>query len=280
MKSERNKGRIYIMLTALGWGLAGVCVKSISWNALSLMAARSLISLLMLAAINKSLRMKLSKPNILAGFAGCITGILYIVAIKLTTAGTAIVLQYIAPILVLVYSVLFKGRKASSAEILIIAAVFGGCVLSFADNLDPTRMLGNFVAILSGVTYAGQIVLTGNSDCDSSDALMIGNVMGVIFAAPFMLFDSGLVFSTQNIIWVIILGVFQYGFANYFFSKGVHLVDAVECSVILMIEPVFNPIPVAIFCGEMMGPLAIIGAVIVITGVLVYTLLPKHEGNH
>ena len=73
----------------------------------------------------------------------------------------------------------------------------------------------------------------------------------------------------------LILAIFQYGLANILFSIGIKRTDPVEASLLLSIEPVFNPIPVAIFCGEMMTPLAIAGSVIVIAAVTLHGLLPQ-----
>lgn len=275
--SDRTQGRLLMVITALLWGLAGVCVKSITWNAMSLMAARSLISLVMIFGAKRTYKVHWSKKNVLAAVFMAATGILYIQAIKLTTAGTAIVLQYIAPILVFLFSVLFKGRKARWTEILITLAVFGGCVLSFADSLDPTRLVGNFLGVLSGFTFAGQIIVMNEQGSDSNDCLLIGNLISFIVCTPFVFFDSGLSFDSKNIFWVLVLGVFQYGLANILFGKGIQKIDQVEASLILTIEPVFNPIPVAIICGEKMGALAIIGSVIVIVFVTLYGLLPSQR---
>ena len=71
------------------------------------------------------------------------------------------------------------------------------------------------------------------------------------------------------------IGIFQYGLANITFSKGIQLIDSVEASLLLTIEPVFNPIPVAIICGEHMGVLAIAGSAVVIISVALYSLLPR-----
>ena len=264
-----------MVITALLWGLAGVCVKSISWNSMSLMCTRSLISLLMVLAARRSLKVSFTKTNLLAAVMMLAEGILYMEAIKLTTAGTAIVLQYIAPILVFLYSVIFQKRKARLSEALITLAVFAGCVLSFADNLDPTKILGNLLGILSGITFAGQIIVMNAPDSDSESCMIIGNGLSFLVCLPFMFFDSALSFDKKNILWVLILGVFQYGLANVLFSKGIKLVDKIEGSLILTIEPIFNPIPVAIFCGEKMGPLAIVGSAVVIVFVTAYGLLPE-----
>lgn len=276
-KKEHNLGRLFIVLTALLWGLAGVCVKSITWSSFSLMAVRSVISLLMLSAVKKSFKAKLSKTNILGAVAMSATGILYVEAIKLTTAGTAIVLQYIAPILVFLYAVIFQKRKAKLSEAVITLAVFGGCVLSFADSLDPTRIVGNILGLLSGITFAAQIIIMNNENSDSDDCLYLSNIISFAICFPFMFFDKNLSFDLKNIVWVLILGIFQYGLANILFSRGIKRVDKIEGSLLLTIEPIFNPIPVAVFCGEKMGKLAICGFAVVVFFVTLYGLLPVLE---
>lgn len=276
-KKEHNLGRLFIVLTALLWGLAGVCVKSITWSSFSLMAVRSVISLLMLSAVKKSFKAKLSKANILGAVAMSATGILYVEAIKLTTAGTAIVLQYIAPILVFLYAVIFQKKKAKLSEAVITLAVFGGCVLSFADSLDPTRIVGNILGLLSGITFAAQIIIMNDENSDSDDCLYLSNIISFAICFPLMFFDKNLSFDLKNIVWVLILGIFQYGLANILFSRGIKRVDKIEGSLLLTIEPIFNPIPVAVFCGEKMGKLAIAGFAVVVFFVTLYGLLPVLE---
>ena len=277
MEKKQSSGRLCIILAALFWGLAGVCVKSISWGTMPQIASRSLLSLIVIGVCMKKTKLKWSKVNILGAVAMSLTGILYVQAIKLTTAGTAIVLQYIAPILVFLYEVIFRHRKAKLMEILITVGVFGGIILSFADSLDPTRIVGNILGLLSGFTFAAQIVIMNDDKADSSDSLMISCLLSFVVTLPFALFDKSLVFDTKNILWILILGIFQYGMANVLFGIGIKRVEALESSLLLTLEPIFNPIPVAIFCGEMMGTKAIIGSVIVIVFITLHSLLPKLE---
>ena len=273
VKNEKAAGRILILCTALLWGLTGVCVKSISWSAMSIVAVRCFISLIMLLIVKRSVRIRFTKTNLLAALMMSVTGILYVLAVKLTTAGTAIVLQYIAPILVFLYSVFFRKKKPWFMEVILTAAVFAGCVLSFADSLDFTRLLGNILAVASSVTYAAQIILMNRSECDTQDCTLISNGISFLVCLPFLFTDT-LVFDFKNIFWLLILAVFQYGIPNILFSIGIKKIDSVEASLLLCIEPVFNPIPVAIFCGEHMGTTAIIGSAVVIISVALYGLLP------
>ena len=276
--SSKALGRFLIILTGLLWGLAGLCVKSTKWGSMPIIGVRSVISFFMLAAFKKSFKMKFNKANVWAAIMMSVTGILYITAITLTTAGTAIVLQYLAPILVLLYAIVIKKRKAKSIEIILTIVVFVGVALSFLDTLDFTHILGNIIALLSGFAFAAQIILMSDEKCDSVDCSMISNIFSFIIAIPFIILMPSLItFDLKSIIWVLILSVFQYGLANIIFAVGVKKIDDVETSLFLCIEPIFNPIPVAIFCGEMMGPLAIAGMIVVIAAMIVYALIPWFE---
>lgn len=287
---KTSAGRIIMVITAICWGLAGVCVKQISWGPMPQVCARSLIALFMLVIAKYTLRtenqetagrsLQINKINISGALMTSATGILYVMSIKKTTAGTAIVLQYVAPILVFLFAVLFQKRKAKIAEIIITAVVFAGVFLSFFDQLDPTHVLGNVLGLLSGFTFAAQIIIQSDKKANSGDSLIISCFLSFLITLPFTIADisAGKVdFSAQNIIWILILGVFQYGLANVLFSVGIRKIDKVEASLILTIEPIFNPIPVWIIYGEKMGTLAIIGAVIVIAGVTLYGLIPTIE---
>lgn len=53
-KKENRTGRLLMAATAILWGLAGVCVKSITWSSFSLMTVRSLISLLKLMRVERN----------------------------------------------------------------------------------------------------------------------------------------------------------------------------------------------------------------------------------
>ncbi len=279
-KKQQTKGRLFIIGTALLWGLAGVCVKSIPWNSISIMASRCGIGIIMFAILRKNFKIHFNKYTLFGAVMMSITGILYMMSIKLTTAATAIVLQYTAPIFVFLFSVIFQKRKAKLSETLIVLTVFGGCLLSFIDELDPTKLLGNILGLLSGVSFAAQIIGFSDKRADSNDGMYLSNIISFVFCLPFMFFDKNMAFSSEIIFWVLVLGVFQYGLANIFYAKGCQVINKIETSLLLTIEPVFNPIPVLIVTGEKPGPLALIGFIVVIAGVTLYGILPIIEKKH
>ena len=69
------------------------------------------------------------------------------------------------------------------------------------------------------------------------------------------------------------LGIFQVGLAYICLCIGLKTTPPVTASLVSGIEPVLNPILVAVFYGEKMGRFALVGAAIVIGGVVTYNVL-------
>ena len=69
---------------------------------------------------------------------------------------------------------------------------------------------------------------------------------------------------------IIILGVVQVGLAYILLSVGIRRTNAVTASLICGLEPIMNPVWVALFYGEKMSRLAVIGGVIVVGAIIWY----------
>jgi drug/metabolite transporter (DMT)-like permease len=63
-----------------------------------------------------------------------------------------------------------------------------------------------------------------------------------------------------------IMGVVQLGLPYFFFSKGVETVSLQEAALIALIEPVLNPLWVAIVVGEVPSVATLIGGGMIVLG--------------
>ena len=77
---------------------------------------------------------------------------------------------------------------------------------------------------------------------------------------------------------IVALGVLQLGLAYLFLSKGLDVVSPVTASLTSTIEPLLNPILVAIVVGEPIGPISIFGAVLVIGAATAYNVYAARSG--
>lgn len=270
-----------ILSSALLWSTAGILIKLIPWSGFSIASVRGLICALVLLALRR-LRCKtgvyvpvrFTKHNIAAGLALFSTGILFMVSNKLTTAANAIVLQYIAPILILIYTSVVQKRKPTFLEITLTAVVFIGCVLAFADKLGGSGTLGDILAIISGFTFAALIVINRMEKTQPEDGQIIGCGLSFICCLPFLFTDSNLVITWESVGAMLALGLIQYSLANILFAKGIKRTEPVTASIILTMEPIMNPVWVFLLLGEAPGALALAGFALVVTAVTLQSLLP------
>ncbi|MDR2505576.1 MAG: DMT family transporter [Oscillospiraceae bacterium] len=274
----RVKDKYFILLAAVLWSTAGLGVKLLSWNAFSISCVRGMLCALVLLAIRfkdgNRTAPSLNRYNILAGLFMFATSSLYVLSIKLTTAANAIVLQYIAPIAVLLYNILMKQRKPTRADIALTAVVFGGCVLTFAGQLERGGMLGNALALLSGFMFAGQIIVNNKRQTNQQDGLLIGCALSFVVYLPFVFFDAGFTLTPVNIMAGLFLGLVQYGIANLCFARGIRTTDAVTASLLLTIEPVLSPVWVMLTIREVPAGYAIAGFICVIAAVTAHNIYP------
>ena len=170
------EGNLIIVATALLWSTGGVLIKFIPWGTLSIASLRGLISVTILLVIRwfrhrggKAQPVRFSRYNVAAGAAMFMTSSLFLAANKLTTAANAIVLQYIAPILILLYTALVQKRKPTKAEILLTVLVFLGCALAFSDKFGGQNLLGDTLALLSGFSFAALILLSQHKETQAED---------------------------------------------------------------------------------------------------------------
>lgn len=265
MTPKRNLALFFLVLTAVLWSLGGLLIKLVDWNPIAIAGARSLIAAALILFIIKKPDFRFTIAKFAASFVYAATVITFVYANKLTTAANAIILQYTAPIYVAIFGAVFLKEKVRWYDVITILAVFGGMILFFIDELSPGSMLGNILAIISGVFFAlVALLLRFQKDDSPLDRIFWGNVMTAIIAIPFM-FNT--VPDTKSITGIILLGIFQLGFSYILFSFAIKNVSALEAVLIPIIEPVLNPIWVALVVYEIPGIYSLIGGGIVLTAV-------------
>ena len=278
--SVRCSGTLFVFLAAVLYSTAGLCMKLIPWSGMALNGGRSIIALGVFGAYLLLTRHKprLNRWVLLGAVTVCGTNVLFALANKMTTAANAIVLQYTAPIFVILLSFVLLKKKPGRLDVAACAVVFLGVVCFFVESLGGGQFAGDLISLISGITYAGVFMLNDMPDGDPIASVFWGAVGSVLVGLPFMADLPPL--GTAGLISMLVLGVFQMGGAFLCLTIGLRTTPPVTASLVSGIEPVLNPILVALFYGELMGPLSFLGAVIVVGGVVGYNvLLTKHKGK-
>lgn len=265
-------GYVFVLLSAICFALAGVLIKSIDWNALSVSAGRSIFAAGVLYVFLKlqGKRLVMNRRTALGALVNFVMLQTFVIANKLTTAANAIVLQFTMPIWLILILWLFMHERPRRAAIAACAVIFAGIVCFFFDDLSMSGLLGNIIAVVSGMAYAGVFVLKRIPGCDFESAAIWSFLACAVFGIPTLLQETD--FALPTIAAVIVLGVVQAGMAYVFLSLGLDRVNPVAAALISTIEPILNPIIVAVVIGETIGPAAFFGALLVIGGATAYNV--------
>jgi drug/metabolite transporter (DMT)-like permease len=262
-----------VFLAALLYSIGGLCIKVIPWNGMSINGGRTAIALVVIGGylLWKRHPLKTNPWVLLGGLFVFSCNALFSVANKMTTAANTIVLQFTAPIFVLLFTIVFFQKRPTRLDLIICLCVFGGILFFFLDSLEAGNMLGNLLALISGVAYAGVFMMNELPDGDAISSVFWGDVFSAVVGLPFLLKETQ--FPTNAMISLVILGVFQVAVAYIFLTEGLKTTPPVTASLVSGIEPVLNPVLVAVFYHEYIGSKALIGAVIVVGSVIAYNAI-------
>lgn len=274
---QSRRGTLFVAAAAVLYSIGGLCIKVIPWNGMSINGGRTAIALLVIGGYMAASRhpLKFNRWVLLGALAVFATNSLFSVANKLTTAANAIVLQFTVPVFVMLFSALFFRRRPGKLDLAACAVIFGGILCFFLDSLSMGGGLGNLLALLSGVTYAGVFLMNEMPDSDAISSVFWGDVLSALVGLPFLIRETQ--FTAVALFSLVVLGVFQVGAAYVCLCIGLKTTPPVTASLISGIEPVLNPILVALFYGEQVGGFAMVGAAVVIVGVVGYNVLKGRQ---
>ena len=256
------------------WSFAGICIKSMSWNGFAITGMRGLIAAAVLLFAIKKPRLPRGKYQILSilSYVGLIC--LMVIATKMTTAANAILLQYTSPVYSAVLGWFILHERVSRRDIVSIIVMFAGLIIFLYDGLSAGHLLGDFIALLSGVCYgAMNVFMRADPEADPAQNVFWGNLAAFVLMLP--LFGQ-MEWTRVNVILILLMGGFQLGLSYLLHAAASPHVGALEATVTTVLEPVLNPVWVMLLGGEKMSLPTVAGGVIVL-GAIVMRSLPQRQ---
>jgi drug/metabolite transporter (DMT)-like permease len=263
-----------MITSAFLWSTAGIFFKLLPWHPMTIAGFRSLTAACVYFLFLRSQKVPfvINRYSLLSGFFLSGVFVSFIIANKLTTAANAIVLQYSAPAFILIISALFLHQKIKKGDIIAVAVTTFGVFLFFLDNISPGYLIGNLVALLSGLLYASMFVTNGQADDKSrSSGILLAHLITSAAGVPFA-FISPTPITSVTLSTILALGIIQLGIPYLLYGIAARHCSALACSLIGTIEPLCNPIWVYIFNGEAPGIFALTGGFVVISAIISWSI--------
>ncbi len=264
--------RLRIVAAALLFSTGGAAIKACTLSSWQVAGLRSTVAAIAILVMLPAARRRWTAKIALLGAAYATTMVLFVTANKLTTAANTIFLQSTAPLYVLLLSPWVLKEHLKVRDLIFMLATGAGMACFFVGTPPtaasaPHPLQGNVLALLSGVFWGLTVVgmrWLGRSEDSSDGAAMIvaGNVIAALACAPFALPIHAA--RPADFAVVLYLGVFQIALAYVFLTAAMRYVPALEASLLLFVEPVFNPLWAFLVQGELPGVLASVGGGVIL----------------
>lgn len=209
----------------------------------------------------------------------------YFAAIQHSNAGTATVLQFLNPLIILAV-VCVKGRRLPSRVELwaIMAALLGTFLLSTRGDIYNMSLTGTalFFGLSSALGAALYSLLSGGLMRKYGVYVVVG--YGMLFAGVIMVpfvrpWNYLILWDTGTILGVIGVVVIGTAVAFSLFLKGVSLVGPFMGSLLGSIEPVTAIVVSVLFLGSVFHPVELVGFILILGTVLGLSFYSRKEEN-
>lgn len=295
------KGRIYTLIGAIGWGLSGACgqylmndsaVSPIYLTALRMIIAGVFLTILAFFKQPEQFNTLISTPKemfqiLYFGIFGLmLCQLTYLIAIHDSNAGTATVLQYTCPILIVIYVSLKEKTAPTVMEfVAIFSALVGTFVIATHGNpfnlsLTPT---GLFWGIISAFTYAlytllpGKLIYRWGSLMVCGLGLLSGGILFYVVTASWQYTIQWQPYTLFAFFGIIGIGTIL---AYTLYLEGVALIGPVQGSLLASAEPISSVFFSIILLGEVFEGIDILGIVFILIAVYLITMKEQLQEKH
>jgi drug/metabolite transporter (DMT)-like permease len=287
MSESSPVARLQVLATAILFSTGGAVIKATTLSGWQVASFRSGLAAVAIFLMLPSARRRWSWRVVAVGGAYAAALISYVLANKMTTAANTIFLYSTAPLYILVLGPMWLKERPRRRDLVLMAALAVGLGLVLlevepAASTAPRPVAGNLVAatggffwalVVMGLRWLGrrQFPIRGGSTA----AVVAGNVIACLVCLPAALPVAG---STAQDWWLVAyLGLIQVGLAYFLLTAALRRVPAFEVSLLLLIEPMLNPLWAWWLHAEVPGRWSIAGGALILLATLA-SILPGFAG--
>ncbi len=209
----------------------------------------------------------------------------YFAAVSYSNAGTATVLQSLAPTIILIYVCVRQLRLPKGYELLAIAmALLGIFLLSTHGNIHSMQLTNQALlfGLLSALGATFYNLLVGNVMRKYGVYVVVGYSMlfaGIALSLIARPWKNGIPFDTMTIVCLVGVVVIGTAIAFSLYLKGVSILGAFMGSLLGATEPVTAIVVSALFLGSVFHWLDIVGFIFILSTVMLLSFCSMKQSQ-
>jgi drug/metabolite transporter (DMT)-like permease len=210
----------------------------------------------------------------------------YYLAIQKTTVATAIILQYVAPVWVLLYMVLTGQQRATGSRVWGVLLAVIGCVfaigvfagekhapfLALATGSVKLNTVGVLAAEVAAIAFAfysvygRHLLQTHDRWAVLTNSLLGAAILWIVVNPPWKILAAH--YSAAQYGYMVLFSITSAAIPFSLYFAGLHHLDATRVIVTAALEPVFSVLIAAVSLGEIVTPIQVVGIAIVLSAIL------------
>ena len=192
-------------------------------------------------------------------------------AYKLLNVSLATLIYYVGPILVILFSpILFHEKLTVRKSITVIIVTIGLVCISGSIVAAGMNVLGLLFAAISTLFYAALIVF--NKKISHTSGLQTAAIeldVAFVVVLAYTLCTSGLPHLTKNDLpYIAVIGCMNTGLAYFLYFSGMQKLSGQSVALISYLDPVSALLFSSLLLHEVMTPVQVVGAVLIIGGAM------------
>ena len=280
------KSIIFIVIAGILWGTSGIFVEFLApmgFTSLQMTAMRGTVSALFMGLyiLIRDRRLFCARPICFLFFLGSGLGLFgtaasYFAAMQRTSIATAVVLMYMAPVLVTVFSVLFLKERFTVKKGIAIAAMLVGCAL-VSGIIGGLRfdLGGILLGILSAIVYAAYSIFTkmglerGAQPMTATFyTFLVMAVFALSFSSPTEFWRLTVNDPLRTLPLIVGIGVVTCISPYFLYTLALRNLPAGTASALSIVEPMAATVFSVVLFSERLGIASGIGIVLILSAVI------------
>ncbi len=291
--SHQIRSLLYAAICVLFWALIPVCSKRAltgvnSYLFLSISSLISAVTMLIYLVSRKrltALKRLSAKDIVRISFLGLLGSFVYYLflykAFALSSAQEVFVINYLWPVLVVLFASVILGERLKGSSILSILISFCGVVL-IATRGNPlalklANITGDVLAFFAAVSFALFSVLGKGSKYDNDISVFIYFAVSFLFSLLLLPAFTLKHLTPDVIFWLLVNGIFANGISYIFWFEALKGTQTAIVSNMVYLTPFVALLFIRLFLGETIHTYSLEALMLIVIGILMQGFLTKRS---
>lgn len=279
------KYRLELIFAMLIFGTLGLVTQYIPMSGFGISFVRSVFGLLFFLVYKQFqkekvdwIRVRQQLPRLLlSGVFLSLSWIFLFTAFRIMPVGQATILYYTAPVMIMLYGMIFEHEGNCIPKLAAILVCLIGLIMTIGIPESAAEMQGIGCALIAALAYALYVIFGRKTSVSTTEKNLVQFAVSFLMTLPIFLWnrDYAHTFSASAIFAMLVIGIIHTGLAYFLYVRAITHLKSSEISIMSYIDPLTSFLVSILILRETTTPIMVMGAGIMLLSLAGYELSDK-----